>query len=52
MRTISSFISNAKKFLNKNGRIYISYGKAGEMEKLEKLIKIKGYKMRILKKFK
>ncbi len=51
MKTISDFISNAKKFLADSGRIYISYGKAGEIDKLEKLIKAEGYKMRIVKKF-
>jgi release factor glutamine methyltransferase len=51
MRTISRFVSDAKRFLYPNGRIYISYGKAGEIGRLEKLIKVHGYKMKILRRF-
>lgn len=48
MGTINRFIINAKKFLKSGGRIYISYGKAGEMEKLEKLMKLEGYKVKVI----
>lgn len=52
MKIAKTFVTGAKKYLNSNGRVYMSYGKAGEMDKLEKLMKSLGYKIKITEKLK
>ena len=50
MKIITNFLSNVKKFMNPNRKIYLSYGNAGEIKKLEELIRKAGFSYIIKKK--
>jgi release factor glutamine methyltransferase len=49
-KVIKNFLEQAKKHLNKNGKIFLLYSTIADKKKLESLIRKKGYKFKIVAK--